>query len=1412
MFLHPNSRPRQGLLCRHVCRQIAFLTHSPVAGPARTTIFRNRDIDMNTRARVVNVAPVPQTKIRLALLFLFSVIIPLVAQNTVAIDMKVDRVTINTSVGGSAEWAEVTFQETFGSVPMVFALPTNSNSDPATLRIRNVTTTGFEIGLTEPTGSDGQTSAMTVDYFAAETGTYNFAGGVRVIVGSHTTSTQQGRFISGANWDDVNFSSTFATPPAVIAQVQTINSQPPLDAGINADPFIEVAIRNVTTSDVDMALERAETRTGTLIAETIGYLAMESGDQVSIEGETINATLTPDNVSGWNNGCYVRNFSTGFGTTPLVVASQNSRDGGDGGWVRRCSISDSAVGLTIDEDVDNDTDRSHTTEEVGVLAISGAFNGSRNGQDMEAGSVSIAGTVAPTQWTSVSFPNEFSVTPYIFSLPTESGTLPAALRVRNVTTNGFDIAAFQPFGGTGSHPEMDIDYLAIIPGEHTLPNGDVFEVGAISTNRYLAGTGGSTGTENIGFASGFSGPPALLLDIQSINNEALLDPITISSPWMVTAVSSLASGSADIAIERAESISGTISSPETIAYFAARDGANESLDATDGSTIDYEMFITPDNILGFTDGCFNNNYSETYASPYAIATQSTRDGNNGGWVRRCNLETSRIGLSIDEDQSNDSERTHTTEEVSVFVFSKAFEAEFNLIDHYAIFHSNSGVTCEAETVTIAAHDASELGVEAGGRTITITATSSSPGWSASDATWTLSSGSGLFSTPAPGVAEYQFDTGESSLELLLANVSNADIDIDVVDNDPTLTDREGSSEDPILSFSDTGFRFYNDADGDGDPDGTDPIASPLTAGVVSGQLILQGIETDTLSGACQGRVIGAQTVSFAYECVDPTSCVRNSDANINGTAIAENDLNTINDFTDVTVTFDSQGEAPFNLEYFDVGNIRLHAELSIPAGGGQPAVTLSGASGITTVRPHALVVTQVSDGAGNNNLGTTTTGAGFVASDTTFSVTVEARNEDGGLTPNYGEENAPEGITLEAVSLILPSVGDLPALISPSSFTSTSTGGEFENIVVRWPEAGTITLRAVIGDGDYLGAGSVVTSPESSHVGRFYPDRFRLVNSATVNGCDSGNFSYMSDQALSYTPISLNYSVEAVTASLVRLQNYDDTYPVSNFVFAAENDDDGNDRSLRMAFPTSPWNNGLTSVINADNTGFTRALVGVNEQPDGPYSNLQISISVSPSAVDDTTNFTTAAFDQNPETSGDCSATNSCDSLALGGTLDVRFGRLAISNAHGPETASLAVGFEAQSWDLINGFQINRDDSCTQLMMSDIVFDGNDLVDDGNRVVNLDGTGSTTGSFNIFDPGLTMTFINGDAGLNFSAPGAGNSGEFDVDIDLSKYPWLRSDWNQDGDHAAPSNLPSANIRFGRYRGHDRIIFWQEVLN
>ncbi len=280
-------------------------------------------------------------------------------------------------------YTKIAFQQNFDVVPIVVALTSSDGTDPADLRIRNITTSGFEIAAREPSGEDGTHSPMNFHYVAMEPGQITLPGGTSVAAGFHTTASQQrgGGVGVPASWDTINFGTTLSSTASVIAAIQTENSEVNGAANQVSVPFFSTALRNASASTVQVALERSEVAPGNanVVAETIGWIAFPSGTQGSLTdylGNKIgwDARTTANTIRGWDNGCFTSTFSSSAWPSAVVVASKAARNGGDGGWLRRCSLSGTTIGLNIDEDRFRDTERRHTTETASLLSFSDSFH------------------------------------------------------------------------------------------------------------------------------------------------------------------------------------------------------------------------------------------------------------------------------------------------------------------------------------------------------------------------------------------------------------------------------------------------------------------------------------------------------------------------------------------------------------------------------------------------------------------------------------------------------------------------------------------------------------------------------------------------------------------------------------------------------------------------------------------------------------------------------------------------------------------------------------------------------------------------------------------------------------------------------------------------------------------------------
>ncbi len=276
-------------------------------------------------------------------------------------------------------WTRVDFLTPFAQTPLVFVLPTSNGGDPATLRVRNVTTTGFEVIVAEASGTDGPHLEMQTAYLAVVPGTHTMPDGTRVAAILHTTSSFVSRSL-GSTWDTVPLPAGFSGPPTVLATIQTARNETGNPPATPAIPFLEAAIDNVSTVSLQAALERAEATNGSVVtSEDLAILAIDANRTMSfVDGFLNNIDLqtvaTGNTIRGWDNGCFTTSYSPSFSAAPVAVASMTTRNGNNGGWIRRCSESATNIGLTVDEDTETDSERNHTGESVGIIAASAAFH------------------------------------------------------------------------------------------------------------------------------------------------------------------------------------------------------------------------------------------------------------------------------------------------------------------------------------------------------------------------------------------------------------------------------------------------------------------------------------------------------------------------------------------------------------------------------------------------------------------------------------------------------------------------------------------------------------------------------------------------------------------------------------------------------------------------------------------------------------------------------------------------------------------------------------------------------------------------------------------------------------------------------------------------------------------------------
>lgn len=166
-------------------------------------------------------------------------------------DMEGLKAEVKNVAGVSGAWKQILFDEAFDNTPVVFASQvTDKTSFPTTVKIKNITNTGFQIILQKEAAQAGSISSETVSYFAAEEGS-GILDGKRLTVGKTGTVVgdllKQGQIIVDDSYGD----------PALFAELQTANdnitsSLRYFDAGLNKRVFKQ---RETSMSTEKVALD-----------------------------------------------------------------------------------------------------------------------------------------------------------------------------------------------------------------------------------------------------------------------------------------------------------------------------------------------------------------------------------------------------------------------------------------------------------------------------------------------------------------------------------------------------------------------------------------------------------------------------------------------------------------------------------------------------------------------------------------------------------------------------------------------------------------------------------------------------------------------------------------------------------------------------------------------------------------------------------------------------------------------------------------------------------------------------------------------------------------------------------------------------------------------------------------------------
>ncbi len=293
----------------------------------------------------------------------------------------------------STQWHSISFGGTITDA-VVKMFSENVAGDPYTIRVRDITDTGFEFQLDEYDYLDGATGLESISWVAVAEGTHTLSNG----------SVIQAGFVSATNSNTttVTYGSAFGGTPIVFSQVSSDNETSAVMSRNNG----------VSSTGFTVRMDEEEANGATTATEDIGWIAIDSGGSPAVgilagtTGDVVTESVTPINFGG------------AFSGTPILIADMQTRDGGDPAVTAGDgSISTSGAGVFTDEEGSDDAEIVHTTEEVGYFAIeSGAYttSGRVNYSDVIRG-----GDGNDTIYSDLSVDSSVASSAYIYSMARE---------------------------------------------------------------------------------------------------------------------------------------------------------------------------------------------------------------------------------------------------------------------------------------------------------------------------------------------------------------------------------------------------------------------------------------------------------------------------------------------------------------------------------------------------------------------------------------------------------------------------------------------------------------------------------------------------------------------------------------------------------------------------------------------------------------------------------------------------------------------------------------------------------------------------------------------------------------------------------------------------------------------------------
>lgn len=262
---------------------------------------------------------------------------------------------------------------------------------------------------------------------------YTLPNGKKMVAGNMENTNNR--------WKIVRLPMQFPTKPIILAQMTSDTDSLPSN----------VRIRNVSTTQFEIKIQEEEAADPTHGDEIVSWIAIEPGSQTS------NMPFTAGRASLNNNWSTV-NLPAALPSTAGILASVQTNNEMDPFTIRYRNATTNSFEAFIQEEMSADVETSHINETMGYLAF--GTTGDITLADGEV--IGETGMVQVDEnWKHVSLMNEFHNPVVVANVASFASSNSAIVKVKNVTSTGFDIALNEWTYENGMHALESVSYMVV---------------------------------------------------------------------------------------------------------------------------------------------------------------------------------------------------------------------------------------------------------------------------------------------------------------------------------------------------------------------------------------------------------------------------------------------------------------------------------------------------------------------------------------------------------------------------------------------------------------------------------------------------------------------------------------------------------------------------------------------------------------------------------------------------------------------------------------------------------------------------------------------------------------------------------------------------------------------------------------